>query len=472
MTTIITATYNRPKELARCIRSVNAQTSEDWEHLIIFDGQADPETKAVIKKYEDDRRYFYELPKHTGKDSAPKNKGILEAGGDYICYLDDDNEYLPNFIETLTAEIEIGDDDVVYGDMRIFGKGTGKDGVLGINMEYDAQFLLNRCFIDSGMALHKASAIKNIGGWDETLPRFKDWNVWVRMSKSGMKFRHIPIYLTKYHITKNNSAALHPVREWKDPQTEINMYDPTWWNPSSCYIWGPWLGTKEPEPTVGIFTITKDRLAYTQKMWECMTRSTEYPFSWYVFDNGSTDGTPKWLDSLQARGAAFVQKEDKNMGISYASNALLDRMESYDLILKVDNDVLFLTKGWLEIFVDLWKRNRKLYLGPYPEGLVDSPGGPLRVGASTIGKEYVEVTTHISGMCTFIDARAYKDFRWKDEFLHGNQDMEFSDYVREQGYMPAIIPRCRVQHMETSRGQADRYPEYFEQRKKEKTTKL
>jgi glycosyltransferase involved in cell wall biosynthesis len=583
--TIITATYKRPKELERAIKSVNAQTFEEWEHIIVSDGKSQ-KNREVVDKYADKRRKYVEIP-HSGSDAKPKNEAIRQAQGEYIAYLDDDNEYLPNFLEIMLTEAEIGGEDILYADMRIFKKGD-EEGKQAIALDYDAQFLLNRSYIDNNSVIHKKECVEYIGGWNEDLPRFKDWNLFVRMSKAGFKFKHIPVYLTKYHITKGNSAEKHPVKSWEDPQTGMTMFDPTYFSPSSCKIWVPCLGTKEPDSKIAVFTLTKEREQYTINTLNSAFDSTRYPFDWYIVDNGSQDETIKkiknwakkreipvweqrmvqkrtqgkqrsqsknkrnkekigdstereeslvegWEDKTCQRlcsdksvessackeiynGAStchgetswtlsgttggstsykrkkrrqsstepktvqkskrtqairniYIIKNKKNVGISKASNQVLDIIEKgkYDIIMKVDNDVLFLTKGWLKDFVDLWKRNHKLYIGPYPEGLVDSPGGAWRVGVATIGKEYVEVCQHIPGMCTFIDARAYKDFRWKDKFLHGNQDMEFSEHARKQGYMPCIFPKHRVQHMNTRVGQEKDYPEYFELRKYEKT---
>ena len=53
----------------------------------------------------------------------------------------------------------------------------------------------------------------------------------------------------------------------------------------------------------------------------------------------------------------------------------------------------------------------------------------------------IEVTQHIGGFCAFVDARAYRDFRWTDQFKHGNQDSEASMEFRKLGYMPCYIPK-------------------------------
>lgn len=486
MISCITTTYQRPKELERAIKSVDAQTHEDWEHVIVYDGKADEETLAVIKKYQRPNRKFIELEKNYGHHAHPKNVGVMQSKGEYICYLDDDNEYLPNFMGTLLTELQFNQWDVTYGQMRMFKSRRDKQGTLAISLPFNGQFLLRRSFIDTNMALHTRAIIEEVGGWDESLPRFADWNLFVRMAKAGARIRQVPIFLTKYYLSKKNSAERFPVKSWTDEETGILMFDPTWWNPSSCYIQLPYLGKKHPEPKVAIFMLTKDRLEYTKRTIKSLKSSTKYPFSLYVFDNGSADDTKLYLETLRDREELYwLHLSDDNKGISEASNQCLDQMakgniervapndfqhNQYDIIIKLDNDVEFLTKNWLEDFVDLWKRNRKLYLGPYPEGLVDHPGGSLRAGHATIGDEYVEITMHISGLCAFIDAKAYDVFRWSDKFLHGQQDSEASQAFVKQGYMPCIVPRHRIQHMNTRVGQEKDYPDYFKKRIKEKQT--
>lgn len=485
----ITTTYKRPKELKRAIESVQKQTFEDWEHIIVYDGPADEETKAVVAEYKDDSRVkLIELEENHGNHTKPKNAGILASSGKYICYLDDDNEYLPSFMQTLKMEMELSQVDVVYGLERIFHEegcvcqdcksGNHEKNVTrgheAISFPFNAQILLRRSFIDTNAVLHTREVVFKVGGWDETLPRFADWNLFVRMAKAGVSFKQIPIFITKYYLTKGNSAEKHPVRSWIDPETGLTMFDSTWFNPAGCYIYLPYLGDDredEKNPKVAIFTITHDRLDYTKRTWETMKSSTKHPFDWFVFDNGSKDGTDDWISRL---GAKWTRVEPSNKGLTVASNACVDEIKKgdYQIIGKVDNDCLFLSQGWLEAMVDLWKRNHLFYMAPYPEGLVEHPGGPWRVGYGAIEGQYVELTDHISGICAFIDAHAYDAFRWTDKFLHGQQDGEASRAFISMGYSCVILPTYRIQHIDTTAGQQEKYPEYFERRKKEKTTQV
>ena len=135
-------------------------------------------------------------------------------------------------------------------------------------------------------------------------------------------------------------------------------------------------------------TKTYERLDYTSRMWKSFIDSTDLPFDWYVYDQGSKDDTPEWLKKLSKhRDNVKVTYGTENIGITKADNHLLERIakEDYQIVVHVDNDCESQTFGWLETLVDLWKRNHMLYMSPYPEGLVHNPGGSPRIGHASIG---------------------------------------------------------------------------------------
>lgn len=476
MISIIISTYNRPEQLKRAIQSVLSQTYQDWELIVVHDGPSETPGKAYWADCPSDSRIkFFELPIQHGKDTKPKNYGILQSKGEYIAYLDDDNEYYPEFLEQQLDAITKAGVDVVYCDMLIFNDQKPNSAPApAISMPYDQQVLMRKNFIDTSMVMHKRQAVFDVGGWDETLPRFVDWNLWVRMTKWGHTFFQNKKILTKYHISESNSAVKYPVQTWKDPTLGM-MFMPTF-DTSGCFIWLPYLGEnkKESNPRVAIYTLSYDRKEYTQRMWNSLKTSTKYPFDWYVWDNGSQDGSVALLDALKQADdrIKYVHSSPDNKGITIASNALIDEITArgqYQIIIKADNDTEFMTKWWLETFVDLWKRNHKLYMSPYPEGLQDNPGGAPRIGHAFIGAYFIEASLHIGGLVAIVDAKAYDGFRWTDHFLHGNQDVEASTAFRKKDYMPMYLPMHRVMHMDGTAGQKLKFKDYFERRKSEKT---
>lgn len=92
---IIIPTRNRPELLRRAIKSVVAQNFQDFE-LIVVDDHSDYDVEKGIIMIADDR---IKLISNYGRErSAARNKGIAESSGRYVCFLDDDDEYLPDFL--------------------------------------------------------------------------------------------------------------------------------------------------------------------------------------------------------------------------------------------------------------------------------------------------------------------------------------------------------------------------------------
>jgi glycosyltransferase involved in cell wall biosynthesis len=95
---IIMPTYNRAHLIGKAIESVLAQTFTGWELIVVDDGSTD-NTRAVVASYNDPRiHYVYQ---QNAERSAARNKGISHARGQYICFLDSDDYYLPDRLEKL-----------------------------------------------------------------------------------------------------------------------------------------------------------------------------------------------------------------------------------------------------------------------------------------------------------------------------------------------------------------------------------
>jgi glycosyltransferase involved in cell wall biosynthesis len=475
----ILTTYNRAEKfLPQAIKSVLDQTFKDFELIIVDDASID-DTQKVLNAFKkaDSRIKVIAHQKNFGSDTRGKNEGLLASRGDYIAYIDDDCEWHPYHLEKLLAKLEQNPElDLVYCDMWIYDTSRPEwEGMLGIAMNFDGQFLLNRCFIDTSEVLHKREIAFRVGGWDESLPKFVDWNLWVRMMKAGAKMMRLPIIASNYYLSLSQKSKRIKSESWYDEELGMTMFKPSF-NPPGCYIYLPYLGNNredEKNPKVACLTLTYDRLEYTKRMWESLNKSTKYPFKWFVWDNGSKDGTQEWLKKEIVPISPAVTLYGENQGITKASNEAIEEIlkgEDFEIIIKVDNDCEFLTFGWLETIIDLWKRNHLLYITPYPEGLVDNPGGAPRIGYSYIGPYFVEVSYHLSGLCAAVWSKAYEKFRWTDQFLHGNQDREASIAFSKQGFMPMYLPLHRIQHMDTTAGQYKKFPEYFEKRIEEKRT--
>lgn len=458
---IITSTYNRRQRLEKAVNSVVEQTYPDWELLICDDGSTD-DTETYAKALKDERIKYVKLG-HFGNHSRPKNVGTGLAKGEYIGYLDDDNVYRPDHLAVLVKAL---DDyptiDVVYADRWIVDETGEIKPRIGFTADYSPSLLMKANFIDTSDALIRRSAVFDVGGWDENYQKFLDWNLWCRMDKYGKKFKHIPLILTDYHLVK--SSMSYQKLDSRDERTPA-------WDPYDCEIELPFL-KKPKKPTVAIFSLTYDRLETTKVALESLYKTVGYDFDHYIVDNGSTDGTVEWLKDWASHENVHLILNKDNKGISLASNQALDEIarHKYDIIVKVDNDAVFKTQGWLAKMVEIWQSNHKIALSCYVSGLKDNPGGAQRFVYGQIRGEMIGMTRHLGGICHFVDSRAYSDFRWPtDETLHGNQDVEMSMSLNSKGYQMGYLENYFVSHgIGGTEQQMRDYPDYFVRRRWEK----
>ncbi|MBQ6206341.1 MAG: glycosyltransferase [Oscillospiraceae bacterium] len=98
---VITPVYQGKALLPDCVGSVRGQRFSDWELLLIDDGSTDG-TRTLCERYaaEDSRIRFLPQPENLGV-SAARNRGLQEARGRYIAFLDADDRYIPETLETL-----------------------------------------------------------------------------------------------------------------------------------------------------------------------------------------------------------------------------------------------------------------------------------------------------------------------------------------------------------------------------------
>jgi len=223
------------------------------------------------------------------------------------------------------------------------------------------------------------------------------------------------------------------------------------------------------ESKVAIFTLTKDRLEYTQRMLRSLERFTHIPYDHFVIDNGSTDGTVEFLKSRPGRIVDTIFNQE-NKGLSIGWNQALDMIgDDYDFIIKIDNDCEILTDDWLEPILEIMKAfDNKIVMSPYVEGLREHKGGVPRYARKIINGHRIGLTKHLGGIALVAPAEAYGGFRFDEKLpLKGNQDVTFSASINRLGYLLGYVEDLRVVHMDTTDGQHKKYPNYFKHREVE-----
>jgi len=183
--------YNSAGFIADAIASIRAQTVPVDEIIVVDDGSRD-DTARRVRALGDDIRLI-EQPNQG--PSAARNRGIEAAGGDWIAFLDADDQWLPDRLERQLAVLQRHPDVVlVAGDMREIDERDAviRDSVLahhGLREAFDgrpvpraAARLLEKNFIPTGTVLARRDLLQALGGFRTDIRYGEDLELWVRIA--------------------------------------------------------------------------------------------------------------------------------------------------------------------------------------------------------------------------------------------------------------------------------------------------
>lgn len=215
---IVTCTYNSEAYLQKNIDSVKNQTFQDFEHIFI-DGFSTDGTIAMIeeyqKKFPDKVKLFQFEPK--GIANA-MNKGIELSSGEYINHLhSDDSFYDDSVLQSVINFIEEKNKpDWIYGKAIFKNIENGNNMIIPHRPIYHYStyhyLLLLINYVPHQSVFLKKQIFDKFGYFDETLKNFMDYDLWLRLSKAGIRGRFI-----------NNIVCIFSIR--KDSQSTIGKYN-------------------------------------------------------------------------------------------------------------------------------------------------------------------------------------------------------------------------------------------------------
>lgn len=209
---VVIPTHDRGEDLGKSINSIFCQTKLPNE-LIVVDDRSNPSVSSDIFNNASEkiscRLIRNEIPR--GANHA-RNLGIGAAQGEFIAFLDDDDEFKNNKIEVLFDEVEKNTDiDVFYHPAEIH---MVKEKVVYFSKpkaffpgeDIFRSLLVSNKIGGTPMVVVRKSALIDVGLFDEKMPALQDYELWLRLAKSQYKFKLIDEPLTKYHYVTNRKS--------------------------------------------------------------------------------------------------------------------------------------------------------------------------------------------------------------------------------------------------------------------------
>lgn len=203
---IITPSFNSEKFIADTIRSVQNQTHQNWEMIIVDDCSTD-QTATIVEHFvaNDDRILFFQLDKNSGAGIA-REMALSKAQGDYIAFLDADDLWKPLKLEKqlqFLKENKIPFTFSFYDCIDEVGNSLNKRVEAPINLSYRQLFFCN--YVGNLTGIYERNYFGKIA--ISSTRKRQDWMMWLTILKKMKKVKPVPESLAIYRIRDNSLSA-------------------------------------------------------------------------------------------------------------------------------------------------------------------------------------------------------------------------------------------------------------------------
>jgi glycosyltransferase involved in cell wall biosynthesis len=240
LVSIIIPTYNAAEFVAQAVQSVLEQAYRHYELIVVDDGSTD-DTKGALQAFDGQIRYLYQPNRGP---SAARNAGIRIARGQYICFLDADDWWVPNKLEAqvdfITGHCNIG---LVFSDAEEVDAHKVLHGSLLARSRFYPEImsqtpiqeafrkLLGQNFITTSTVMVRRECFVKAGLFDESLRVCEDTDMWLRIAANfGIAALPLIVGWKRAHsgnISRNTELMLRcRIKVWKHAQRRFPEHNP------------------------------------------------------------------------------------------------------------------------------------------------------------------------------------------------------------------------------------------------------
>jgi glycosyltransferase involved in cell wall biosynthesis len=213
LVSVIIPAYDVAKFIGEALNSAFAQSFKDYEVIVVNDGSPDtPELERTLAPYMP--RIVYLKQENRGV-SAARNTGIKAARGSLIAFLDGDDVWLPHYLEVQVKRIQADPTiAVLYPNVLMFGGPAeeGEEFMTRCPSNGEVTFerlLLQECNV-SNCSIARKEALVRAGLFDESLRSVEDFDLWLRVIKSGERIAYHRDVLARYR-RRSDSLTADPI---------------------------------------------------------------------------------------------------------------------------------------------------------------------------------------------------------------------------------------------------------------------
>jgi glycosyltransferase involved in cell wall biosynthesis len=217
--TVVIAAFNAARTIGSALRSVLAQTEQEFEVVVVDDGSTD-DTAEIARSFTSDPRIRVITQRNQGP-AAARNAGLAAARGDYVAMLDADDLWLPEYLHVMGGALDAAPEAAfAYTDAWVLDDETKRVRRRSA-MSYQRPpttvpdtrtfflLLVDRNFVYTSVTARRL-VLEAMGGYDESLVGVEDWDLWLRIARGGGRPVRVPEILAIYRRTPGSLTANAP----------------------------------------------------------------------------------------------------------------------------------------------------------------------------------------------------------------------------------------------------------------------
>jgi glycosyltransferase involved in cell wall biosynthesis len=207
---VVLTTFNRSTLLQRSIASILAQTHREFELIVVDDGSTD-DTQEVLARIDDPRLRVERHERNLGVSRA-RNTGVAAATGTFVCFQDDDDEWLP---DKLAVELEVGSRQPDPDNVLLYSQIVVDDGISSNVLptrglrpgEPLCEYLMcGEGLLHPNTVMISRPLIAATPFPTQAISRLEDQNVWLALEEKGVTFVFVKQALAVWHADLERSS--------------------------------------------------------------------------------------------------------------------------------------------------------------------------------------------------------------------------------------------------------------------------
>lgn len=474
---ILMPVYNTDADvLSAAVASVRAQLYDRWELCVANDGSDRPETLEVLDTLRGEPNMVIVDRDAPSGISEATNAALAVARGDYVTFLDHDDELKPHALAQVVRWLDADPGiDVLYTDEDKLGP----DGDLydpHIKPDWAPDQLTAQNYV-CHLTVARRSLVEKVGGLRREFDGSQDYDLILRLTERTDRIAHIPEPLYSWRAVPGSAAAVADAKPYAIEAAQRAVADAL-----ARRGYGSRVDTTERigffrpryplrgSPKVSIIVPTRNGRPLLERcLGSILEKSTYRNYEIVIVDNGSTDGPSL---EYMASGAWRVVRYPHRFNYARMMN-LAARSVECDALLFLNNDTEIITPDWIEGLLEHAMRPEigavggRLYYGdgaPQHEGILLGIGGfahnTNHYGYWARG-ELTRNVSAVTGACTMMRPSVYWRVGGNDERLRiAYNDVDLCLRVHQAGYQVVYTPYVELYHHESAtRGKFEHHAE-------------